>query len=56
MYEEWADASTFDTKGIKGYENGRGKSNVRIYETFIITAEKKIKQDAAKIKLQASEL
>lgn len=27
-----------------------GESDVRIYETSIITAEKKIKQDAAKIK------
>lgn len=29
---------------------GGGESDVRIYETSIITAEKKIKQDAAKIK------
>lgn len=56
MHEEWVDVSTFDRKGIRGYKNGRGKSSVRIYETFIITAEKKIKQDAAKIKLQTSEL
>lgn len=41
LYEEWVDASTFD---IKGYENGRGKSNLIIYETCIITAgRKKIK-------------
>lgn len=38
LYEEWVDASTFD---IKGYENGRGKSTLRIYETCIITAGKK---------------
>lgn len=32
------DASRFD---IKGYENRREKSNLRIYKTYIITAGKK---------------
>lgn len=54
LYEEWVDASKFD---IKEYENGRGKSNLRFMKlASLLQEKKKIEQDAAKIKLKASEL
>lgn len=52
-YYVWRVSGCFNIwyKRHKRVWSGRGKTNVRIYETFIITAEKNIKQDAAKIKL-----
>lgn len=56
MYEEWLSTLNIPYKMQNKAWKWEWKSNVRIYETFIITAQKKIKQDTAKIKLQASEL